>query len=263
MKTQQYFSAGLTAVAALLLLSSVPAFAGVVDKVLVFSTPGVDRYADGAPVLDGECYALVWSPAGQAFAGFNADGTAASPADRVVLAAPLAEGGRCPECLFQVPAEEAAPLEGGTWSVCLVDTRTAAGVPAGVANGVPRRVNRWAAVECGVKVSDASGVKGGADGARALSKGAPAGVCASALSSVPEGTPQPTIVDMAVEDGVAAFAVAETVSFLTYTVESSETLGDFSRDKYADKVDGDASAEITLATDAPTETRFFRITRAE
>jgi len=263
MKTQQYFSAGLTAVAALLLLSSVPAFAGVVDKVLVFSTPGVDRYADGAPVLDGECYALVWSPAGQAFAGFNADGTAASPADRVVLAAPLAQGGRCPECLFQVPAEEAAPLEGGTWSVCLVDTRTAAGVPAGAANGVPRRVNRWAAVKGGVRVSDASGLLAAPAAANAPTRGGDAGVRASALSSVPEGTPQPTIVDMAVADGVAAFAVADTVSFLTYTVESSETLGDFSRDKYADKVDGDASAEITLATDATTETRFFRITRAE
>ena len=241
---KQPLSAGL--VAALLLLVSGSAFAGVVDKVLVFSTPGVDRYADGSPVLDGECYALVWSPA-----------------DRVVLAAPLAQGGRCPECLFQVPAEEAAPLEGGTWSVCLVDTRTAAGVPAGAANGVPRRVNRWAAVKGGVKVSDASGLLAAPAAANAPTRGADAGVRASALSSVPEGTPAPTIVDMAVEDGVAAFAVADTVSFLTYTVESSETLGDFSKDKYADKVDGNATAEITLATDAPGETRFFRITRAE
>ena len=244
-------------------LSARPAFAGLDDKVLSFSSSGTDRYADGSPVLDGECYALVWSPAGQAFAGFNADGTAASPADRVVLAAPLAKDGHCPECLFQVPAEEAAPLEGGTWSVCLVDTRTAAGVPAGAANGVPRRVNRWAAVKGGVKVSDASGLLAAPAAANAPTRGADAGVRASALSSVPEGTPQPTIVDMDVSDGVAAFAVADTVSFLTYTVESSETLGDFSRDKYADKVDGDASAEITLATDAPTKTRFFRITRAE
>ena len=187
----------------------------------------------------------------------------AAPGDRVVLAGAVARDGHCPEVLFQVPAEEAAPLEGGTWSVCLVDTRTAAGVPAGVENGVPRRVNRWAAVKGGVKVSDASGLLAAPAVANAPTRGADAGVRASALSSVPEGTPAPTIVDMDVVDGIAAFAVADTVSWLTYTVESSETLGDFSKDKYADKVDGAPGKEITLATDAPGETRFFRITRAE
>ena len=249
-------------VAAALLLLAQSACAGLDDKVLVFSSSGTDRYADGTPVLDGECYALVWSPAGQAFAGFNADGTAASPEDRVVLAAPLAKDGQCRECLFQVPAEEAAPLEGGTWSVCLVDTRTAAGVPAGVdANGLPKRVNRWVAVEGGVKVADASAV--GAPRPRALAKGSSAGVRATTRSEVPASTPQPVITAMDVTGGQAAFLVADTVSYLTYTVESSEELGGFSRDKYADKVDGDATAEIVLATDAPSDCRFFRITRAE
>lgn len=246
---------------AIAMLLAQSAFAGVDDKVLVFSSSGTDRYADGSPVLDGECYALVWSPAGQAFAGFNADGTAASPADRVVLAAPLAKDGHCRECLFQVPAEEAAPLEGGTWSVCLVDTRTAAGVPAGAENGLPKRVNRWAAVEGGVKVADASAV--GAPRPRALAKGASAGVRATTRSEVPASTPAPVITAMEVADGQAAFLVADTVSYLTYTVESSEELGGFSTDKYADKVDGEPGAEIVLATDAPSDCRFFRIIRAE
>ena len=250
-------------VAALLLLSG-SALAGLDDKVLSFSSSGVDRYADGTPVPDGECYALVWSPAGRAFAGFNADGTAASPEDRVVLAAPLALDGRCRDCLFQVPAEEAAPLEGGTWSVCLVDTRTAAGVPAGVGeNGLPKRVNRWAAVEGGVQVAGASRA-GVPAGRRSLAKGGDdAGVRAETLSEVPESASKPVITAMEVTGDVAAFAVADTVPYLTYTVESSETLGDFSKDKYADKVDGNAGAEIVLATDAPSDCRFFRITRAE
>ena len=68
---------------------------------------------------------------------------------------------------------------------------------------------------------------------------------------------------MEVADGVAAFAVADTVSWLTYTVESSEDLVGFSKDKCADKVDGAPGAEIVLATDAPSDCRFFRITRAE
>lgn len=65
-------------------------FAGITDYVATFSTPGPDRYADGTVVADGECYALVWSPKGSTFAGFSADGTTVSSADRVVLAAPLA-----------------------------------------------------------------------------------------------------------------------------------------------------------------------------
>ncbi|MBQ3811704.1 MAG: hypothetical protein II839_12915 [Kiritimatiellae bacterium] len=89
------------------------------------------------------------------------------------------------------------------------------------------------------------------------------GVRATTLSEVPASTPAPVITAMEVADGQAAFLVADTVSYLTYTVESSEDLAGFSKDKYADKVDGDASAEIVLATDAPGETRFFRITRAE
>ena len=247
------------AAAALLLLAG-SASAGLDDKVLVFSSTGTDRYADGTPVADGECYALVWSPAGQAFAGFNADGTAASPADRVVLAAPLAKDGRCPETLFQVPAAEAAPLEGGTWSVCLVDTRTAAGVPAGAANGAPKRVNRWSAVQGGVKVVGASAL--GATVAPPT-RGVSAGARATTLSEVPASAPQPTITAMDVVGGAAAFSVADTVPYLTYTVESSDTLGGFTQDQYADKVDGDSDAEIVLATDAPGETRFFRINRVK
>ena len=95
-----------------LLMVSV-AFSGMDDKVLRFSTPGPDRYADGSRVLDGECYALVWSPKGSAFAGFNADGMAVSANDRVVLAAPLAQDGKCRDAIFQVPADEYSELAGG------------------------------------------------------------------------------------------------------------------------------------------------------
>ena len=72
------------------MLSPGHAFASIDDKVLKFSSSGPDRYADGSIVVDGECYALVWSPKGRSFAGFNADGTPISPVDRVVLAASLA-----------------------------------------------------------------------------------------------------------------------------------------------------------------------------
>ena len=79
------------------LLGSVFAYGSMQDKLARFSTPGPDCYTDGTIVMDGECYALVWSPAGTTFSGFNADGTAASSRDRVVLAGELAQDGRCPD----------------------------------------------------------------------------------------------------------------------------------------------------------------------
>ena len=267
MRNRDVFLTRCGAAALLLaLLAPVCAFADLDDKVLTFSTPGIDRYADGSRVLDGECYALVWSPVGKAFSGFNADGTAASPEDCVVLAAPLAQNGRCPESIFQIPAEEYAVLQNGTWTVCLVDTRRANGVPAGAENGLPKRVNRWVAVKAGVEVrpSSASGVMAAAQRATSA-RAAGQGVLATTLSEVPESAAKPTITAMEVSDDTVTLLVADTVPYLTYTIESSKSLGNFRTDKYADKVDGEADpdAEIVLETDAPSDCRFFRITRAE
>ena len=164
------------------------------DKLARFSTPGPDRYADGSIVRDGECYALVWSPAGTTFSGFNADGTAVSATDRVVLAGALAQGGRCPEAIFQIPASVYEELKGGEWAVCLVDTRNLAGVPTGTRNGKPVRVNRWGIVSGGVNITDAASAR------PRLAAATPGGTrsCASAarannLSAVPPTLAPPQI----------------------------------------------------------------------
>ena len=237
------------------------------DYLLTFSTPGPDRYVDGTIVPDGECYALVWAPAGKAFSGFNADGTAASALDRVVLAGPLALGGKCRDSIFQVPKAEYDALEGGTWSVCLVDTRRANGVPAGVKDGKPLRVNRWGVVNGGVTIKPASASQlalaspAGEPRSRASSG---TGVRATNLSTVPASFKPPTITELQVFDGVASLWVADTVDYLTYTIESCESLGNFKKDIYADKCDGVGEGyEILLETDALGTTRFFRVTRAE
>lgn len=243
-------------------------FAGAIDDaVLRFSTPGPDRYADGTIVPDGECYALVWAPTGKSFSGFNADGTAASALDRVVLAGPLALGGRCRDAIFQVPKAEHDALVEGTWSVCLVDTRRANGVPAGCRDGKPLRVNRWGIVNGGVSAAPAS-ASAMTPAASATRRGAmrasAGGVRAETLSTVPDSIKQPTITELQVSDGVASLWVADTVDWLTYTIESSESLDNFRKDAYADKCDGvGEDYEILLETDALGKTRFFRVTRAE
>ena len=243
-------------------------FAGIKDKVLRFSTPGIDRYADGSVVVDGECYALVWSPAGQTFAGFNADGTPASSSDRVVLAAPLAKGGKCRDALFQIPAAEYDELEGGEWSVCLVDTRTVYGVPAGAKDGRPLRVNRWGLVAGGVKVEDASEMSAGtAQGTARLLAAAGAapksGVRAAHLSAVPDSLKPPRITSIDVGDGEVVLAVEDTVPYLSYTIVSGAEPGNLRTDYFSETVDGETGAEIAIGTVKTVNRRFFRVVRAE
>lgn len=97
-------------------------FAAVNDTLISFSTPGTDTYIDGTAVQDGECYALVWSADG-VFEGIKADGTAVDTNDRVVLVAPVAKDGKCPDLVYQVDAEKAKEMEGGQYGVYLLDTR--------------------------------------------------------------------------------------------------------------------------------------------
>ncbi len=242
------------------------------DKILRFSTAGTDRYADGTIVPDGECYALVWSPAGKSFSGFNADGTAASALDRVVLAGPLALGGRCRDSLFQIPADTYEALEGGVWAVCLVDTRRMNGVPAGVKDGNPLRVNRWGIVQGGVSIEPVSAsaltlavpaAGGTRSRASASASTAGAGVRASNLSQVPSYVTAPTITAMTMADGIVTLSVADTVPYLSYTIESGARLNTFAIDGAADVVDGETGVEIEIGTGAHGATRFFRIIRAE
>lgn len=103
---------------------SVAALAAVNDSLLMFSTKGPDKYADGTTVLDGECYALCYVTDAASFA-IKADGTAAAGGE-VLLTAPVAQGGKCPNLLYVVPAEKAEALTGGSYGVYLLDTRVRA-----------------------------------------------------------------------------------------------------------------------------------------
>lgn len=98
--------------------------AAVNDTLISFSTPGPDKYADGATVQDGECYALVWSADG-VFEGVDVNGAPLDANDRVVLVAPVAKDGKCPDLIYQVDAAVAAQLASGQYAVYLLDTRRA------------------------------------------------------------------------------------------------------------------------------------------
>ncbi len=242
------------------------AVAASADAIVRFSGTGYDCYADGTPVVDGECYALVWSPKGSAFAGFNADGTTISPNDLIVLAAPLAKDGKCQDAFFQIPASEYAALEGGVWTVCLVDTRMANGVPAGVVDNAPLRVNRWGVAKSGVTVVNAKQkFSAPAASASTATRGdSMMGTWADERSAVPASVRPPQITGLEVLDnGEVWLEVVDTVPFLSYTIISGSEPGKLQEDGCAEVVDGKSGEKILIGTAQSSVSRFFRVTRAE
>ena len=98
-------------------------FGAANDTILTFSTKGPDTYGDGSTVLDGERYALVWTKDGTAFSGLTADCKPLAETTKVIAVAPLAKGGKCPETVFEIDADYAETLKGGSFALYLLDTR--------------------------------------------------------------------------------------------------------------------------------------------
>ena len=208
-------------------LCAVAAVAAEGDAWLSFGTAGPDAYADGAPVLDGESYALVWT-ANETFGGLAADGSPAVAGDRLIVSAPLAKDGRCPETLFQISRKTAEALAEGTYGIVLLDTRVAsAGGATNLAprvGGKPTMLNGWGEAAGRVALNapgrplyqsgptsddnptsggPTSGVDSGddddsyGDGRGDLTNRPPA--IASVMAAAPAGVAQPRILDIALD----------------------------------------------------------------
>ena len=150
------------------MLTALTCFGAANDLIIAFSTPGVDKYSDGTTVLDGERYALVWAANGKTFGGIKADGTAVDAADKVIAIAPVAKDGRCPLTIFEINASFAKALEGGSYSLYLLDTRTSAAELAATVGGKPETVNRLGLVASASESADGSALTMTAAGAVAL-----------------------------------------------------------------------------------------------
>ena len=210
-------------IAGILLAGALGVFAGVDNVAITFSTPGPDTYRDGRTVLDGECYALVWTPTGAAFGGIAADGTAAEPS-KLVLKAPVAKGGRCPRVLFEIDEDYAkANFPGGTWNVVLLDTRRFAtdadGVVVNGEDGLPK-VASWGA---GSTVVNGYGPAGAAVvGTLGVASAADA-VASGSASEVPAAGRNVRIRDAEVVDGNFYVTVEGTLSSVLYGVKAGKS----------------------------------------
>ena len=224
-----------------------------VDKVVVgYSSKGLDRYADGSVVCDGECYALVYTKPGMPFSGFKVDGTLVDPeADDVAAVAPLAKNGACRPVAFVLPADYVRAHAGETVAVYLLDTRCANGAPAGLKDGQLVRVNRYSAVPDAALSFRASlqsvPVPGTAAGAFCADKAADA-----------SAVPAPQITKVEVVDGKMRVHVARTVGCVTYGLLGGAQPDALEHSVAEQNQDGDESGEIVLDMPINGNARFAK-----
>ena len=236
-------------------------FAGMNNVRVQFSTVGPDTYADGATVLDGETYALVWTPTGSDFQGINADGTAAGDS-QVVLKAPFAKDGHCPNILFQVDEGYANEhYNGGTWGVYLLDTRKFATETVKiVVDGKEIEQTRVKTDADGKKV--ATGVGGSISGYGAVIPAvdklslSPAGAKGGIVQSIPAGIQPPTIRDFKVINGMVYLFLQNTAPSVSYGVAAGQTPGSLAPVPQQQPVLGGGS-ETIIVTPATGASGFF------
>lgn len=235
------------------------ATAAIDDALLAFSTVGPDKYADGTTVLDGECYALVWTKNGATFGGIAADGTAIAETDEIVLVAPVAKDGHCPNVLFQIDSAKADALADGTYGVYLLDTRVVgkdgATKPAGVNNGKLSLVNGYGLTTKASKVGKATA--GGAT--MAQEKDSEGGQVIAAGAAAPKDLPQPKITSIKIEGDYVKLTVQNLPGFMR--VSSGTTASADDTQGAAQATDGKGGEVILYAPKTAGASGFFKVIR--
>ena len=207
------------------------------DTILTFSTQGPDTYGDGSTVLDGERYALVWVKDGAAFAGLTADCKPLADTTKVIAVAPLAKGGRCPETVFEIDADYAETLKGGSFALYLLDTRVE---KTELAKGEKLAVNA---------VGQASGSTSPSTSPSTSS----ASAVALATVGVYTEVDAPTIATMEVKGEKIELKVSGMVENHDYFVVPGSSPSDF-MPALATRPEGD-----TFTFDAPKDAPFFKV----
>lgn len=238
-----------TLVAGLVGLLAAASFASKDNVVITFCSQGTDTYADGSKVLDGETYALVWTPAGATFQGFAADGSAVAPS-KVVLKAPVAKDGKCPFIKYEIDEGYAdTNYKGGTWAVYLLDTRTFAATLS--ADGKPQATGAFGKAVNGYgEVVTAKTSVGfvSADGAAAVGAGL-----------MPADKGEVKITNIELKDGKVFITVSGTVSSAAYAVAEGETPNAIQPTETA--AVGNTAGEMILVRDQKAGGAFFKVNR--
>lgn len=199
-----------------------------------FETVGPDTYADGSNVLEGECYALVWTTDGK-FDGFKVDGTCIDNNDEVIAVLPWAtKDSAFPPTVLNV-GSDTKYFGSGTFALYLLDTRKyvdgVAKVSGVDAEGKLVFVNASSEIEGAVTVA-----QGGASAP--ASKVAAAGAVGAAVASEIEDVKSPTIkgFDFVKLNGAdyVKLTVADTDNRVNYAIKGGDTVA----------VDGETGTDV-------------------
>jgi len=212
-------------------------------------------------VKDGECYALVWTKTGAAFAGISADGTAVGADSKVLVFAPVAKGGKCPTVVFELDAALAKSYANGSYGIYLCDTRLASGVVGGInAEGLPVAVNAFGAV----KGEGQGQEKNGSNAFVNLPPADSTLVSVTTKSAIPDNAPQPQITSIKVVGANIVLTVKGTLPCLQYAAEEVKVGGQESNDSTSQtSIQGAATAdeEITVIIPKKGDRGFFKVGR--
>ena len=240
-------------------VATAAAFAAAADDTLItFSTKGPDCYRDGTTVLDGECYALVWSADG-VFDGFSADGSTLDASDRVVSIGNVAKGGCC-AVTYHISSETAKELAKGVYSVYLLDTRVSEGgktVPAGLDDSGKIRFLSGYGEIAAAEVSAAAGETM----AKIEEFDFPAGgdkQMATELATAPEQAEQPKVLGLKVLEDKVVLTIEKKPGYISIQSGADTTASDAATPAYRVIADGENSFEIEVPKSTDGNGAFFR-----
>lgn len=208
-----------------------------------------DRYADGTPVGAGESYMLVWIRNGCEFKGVTVTGKAVDADNSKVIAIcnkRSTDDGKCPPLLVSFDPDELAEYKkNGRFSVVLLDTRRADGVPGGINAGV----NASAA---GAPVNGGAGFNGAVNAQSGIS-------VASKLSGIGD-LPLPKVKSIELKNGIVRLTVEGTTPLMRYDVASGDRPSGLKRAK---RLDGEYGRDMVIEMPATGKSGFFSVNRAD
>lgn len=242
-------------ICAMLIAAASAALAEGDDNIAVLvSTTGPDCYLGGEVVMDGECYALVWSRDG-VFDGFTADGAPIDSNDCVVSVGAVAKNGRC-RAVFEVSATLAAKLAGGVYAVYVLDTRVAGGgvtKPRGTSDGKLEVLNGYGEVAQGVTVTSGLAIVDAAQSGRSGG-----GKTAGTVAEAAEGVEQPKVTRIVPDGDNVVIYVKGLGGYMRVRTGTTPAL----KDGVTPAVQTDGSAdEIRIVVPKTGSSGFYRVIR--
>lgn len=221
-------------ISALFAIASAAVFAGAGDLLVMFSTPGPDKYADGTDVLVGETYGLFYTDE-QGVQNPNPVFTYRTKSD-----------GCCTPVMFVIDENDAGKYRAGKLEVYLLDTRdnngSSMGTPKGIVAGEPIVKSKTASASVTVSNSDSIN-------------------SVDSATSVAFDIPEPVITGIDFDDDKVLLGVKGLVPCVGYAIKSGANTTEITTP--AGEISYESETTIVIPKPTGSQSQFFRVTTAK